>query len=64
MLSILLAISSCTASNLIIRYASEHYMYNISFLLLMIECVKLLICTCVMRYINKEQQFKVRVVCL
>ena len=60
MLSILLAISSCTASNLIIRYASEHYMYNISFLLLMIECVKLLICTCVMRYINKEQQFKVR----
>lgn len=60
MLSILLAILSCTASNLIIRYASEHYMYNVAFLLLMIECVKLLICTCVMRYINKEQPFKVR----
>ena len=60
MLSILLAIVSCTASNLIIRYASEHYMYNISFLLLMIECVKLLICACVTRYINSEHPFQVR----
>ncbi len=60
MLSIFLAILSCTASNLFIRYTSEHFTYNVSFILLMSECVKLLICACVMRYINNEQPFKVR----
>ena len=60
MLSVILAIGSCVASNLVIRYASEHYTYNVAFILLMIECVKLLICVCVTRYIDREQPFKVR----
>jgi len=60
MLAVLFAIISSTASNLIIRYTSGHYTYNIAFLLLIIECVKLLICACAMRCINKEQLFKVR----
>jgi len=60
MLSVILAIVSCVASNLVIRYASEHYTYNVAFILLMIECVKLLICVCVTRYIDREQPFKVR----
>lgn len=60
MIAVILAILSCIASNLIIRYASEHYTYNVSFVLLMIECLKLLICACVTRYINSEQPFKVR----
>jgi len=60
MLSIITAIVSCVASNLLIRYVAEHYTYNVAFILLMIECLKLLICACVTRYINKEQPFKVR----
>ena len=60
MISVILAIFSCVASNLLIRYADEHYTYNVAFILLMIECVKLLICACVTRYINREQPFKVR----
>jgi drug/metabolite transporter (DMT)-like permease len=60
MIAVILAILSCIASNLLIRYASERYTYNVSFILLMIECVKLLICACVTRYINREQSFKVR----
>ena len=60
MLSIITAIVSCVTSNLLIRYASGHYTYNVAFILLMIECLKLLICACVTRYINKEQPFKVR----
>lgn len=60
MISVILAIFSCVASNLLIRYAAEHYTYNVAFILLMIECVKLLICACVTRYINREQPFKVR----
>ena len=60
MISVILAIVSCVASNLVIRYASEHYTYNVAFILLMIECVKLLICACVTRYIDREQPFKVR----
>ena len=60
MLAVILAIFSCVASNLLIRYAAEHYTYNVAFILLMIECVKLLICACVTRYINREQPFKVR----
>ena len=44
MLAVLLATVSCVASNLLIRYAAEHYTYNVAFILLMIECVKLLIC--------------------
>lgn len=60
MISVILAIVSCVASNLVIRYASEHYTYNVAFILLMIECVKLLICACVTRYIDREQPFIVR----
>ena len=60
MISVILAIVSCVASNLVIRYASEHYTYNVAFILLMIECVKLLICACVTRYIDREQPFKIR----
>ena len=60
MLSVVVAIVSCVASNLLIRYAAEHYTYNVAFILLMIECLKLLICACVTRYINREQPFKVR----
>ena len=60
MISVILAIFSCVASNLLIRYAAEHYTYNVAFILLMIECVKMLICACVTRYINREQPFKVR----
>jgi len=59
MLSVILAIFSCVASNLLIRYTAEHYTYNVAFILLMIECVKLLICACVTRYIGR-QPFKVR----
>lgn len=60
MLSAIVATVSCVASNLLLRYAAEHYTYNVSFILLMTECVKLLICACVTRYINREQPFKVR----
>lgn len=60
MVVVILAIVSCVASNLLIRYTSEHYTYNVAFILLMIECLKLLICACVTRYINREQPFKVR----
>ena len=60
MFAVVLAVLSCVASNLIIRYTSEHYTYNVAFILLMIECVKLLICACVTRYINREQPFQVR----
>ncbi len=60
MLSVVLAIVSCVVSNLTIRYASEHFTYNVSFILLMIECAKLLICACVTRCINKEQPFQLR----
>lgn len=35
------------------------YTYNVAFILLMIECVKLLICACVTRYIRR-QPFQVR----
>jgi len=59
MLAVILAIFSCVASNLLIRHAAEHYTYNVAFILLMIECVKLLICACVTRYIG-SQPFKVR----
>jgi len=59
MLAVIVATVSCVASNLIIRYASEHYTYNVAFILLMIECVKLLICACVTRYIGR-QPFQVR----
>jgi hypothetical protein len=59
MLAVIVATVSCVASNLIIRYASEHYTYNVAFVLLMIECVKLLICACVTRYIGR-QPFQVR----
>ena len=59
MLSVILAIFSCVATNLLIRYTAEHYTYNVAFILLMIECVKLLICACVTRYIGR-QPFKVR----
>ena len=60
MLSVVLSVFSCVASNLMIRYASEKYKYNVTFILLMIECLKLLICACVTRYINREQPFTVR----
>jgi len=60
MFAVVLAVLSCVASNLIIRYTTEHYTYNVAFILLMIECVKLLICACVTRYINREQPFQVR----
>lgn len=60
MLAVVLAVLSGVASNLIIHYTSEHYTYNVAFILLMIECLKLLICACVTRYINREQPFKVR----
>jgi drug/metabolite transporter (DMT)-like permease len=60
MISIFLAIASCFISNLFIRYTSEHYTYNVPFILLMSECVKMLICACVMRYINRKQPFKIR----
>ena len=60
MLSVILATVSCVASSLLIRYTAEHYTYNVSFILLMVECVKLLICACVTRYINREQPFQVR----
>ncbi len=60
MIAVLLATVSCIASNLIIRYTSERYTYNVAFILLMIECVKLLICACVTRYINREEPFKIR----
>ena len=59
MVVVILAIVSCVASNLLIRYTSEHYTYNVAFILLMIECVKLLICACVTRYIGR-QPFQVR----
>ena len=60
MFAVVLAVLSCVASNLIIRDTTEHYTYNVAFILLMIECVKLLICACVTRYINREQPFQVR----
>ena len=60
MISIFLAIASCFISNLFIRYTSEHYTYNVPFILLMSECVKMLICACVMRYINHKQPFEIR----
>lgn len=60
MISVILAIFSCVASNLLIRYAAEHYTYNVAFILLVIECVKILICACVTRYINRETPLKVR----
>ena len=60
MLAVLLATVSCVASNLLIRYAAGHYTYNVAFILLMIECVKLFTCACVTRYINHEQPFQVR----
>lgn len=60
MFAVVLAVLSCVASNLIIRYTTEHYTYNVAFILLMIECLKLLICACVTRYINREQPFQVR----
>jgi len=59
MVVVILAIVSCVASNLLIRYTSEHYTYNVAFILLMIECLKLLICACVTRYIGR-QPFQVR----
>jgi drug/metabolite transporter (DMT)-like permease len=59
MLAVIVATVSCVASNLLIRYAAEHYTYNVAFILLMIECVKLLICACVTRYIGR-QPFQVR----
>ena len=60
MLSVVVAIVSCIASNLLIRYAAGHYTYNVAFILLMVECVKLFTCACVTRYINREQPFQVR----
>ena len=60
MLAVLLSILSCAASNLLIRYTAEQYTYNVSLILLMIECLKLFICACVTRYINREQPFQVR----
>lgn len=60
MLSVILSVVSSVASNLMVRYASENYKFNVTFILLMIECLKLLICACVTRYINREQQFTIR----
>lgn len=60
MLAVIVAIASCIASNLLIRNTAEQYTYNVSFILLMIECLKLFICACVTRCINREQPFQVR----
>ena len=60
MISILLAIICNTALNLIIRISASKYTYNAPFLLLVVECLKLLICSLGMQYISKEPHFKIR----
>lgn len=60
MLSVIAAIFSCVTSNLIIRHVSTKHTYNVSFILLMTECIKLLFCSIGTRYINSEQPFRVR----
>lgn len=60
MLAVILSVFSCVASNLIIRYISKNHTYNVSFILLMIECLKLLICAITTRCINPKQPFIVR----
>ena len=60
MLYVLVAIVSSVLSNLSMHYISEHYTYNVAVILLLIECVKLGICFCVMRYLNNAQPFTIR----
>ena len=60
MLYVLVAIISSVLSNLSMSYISEQYTYNVSNILLMIECVKLVICFCVMRYLNDTPSLTIR----
>lgn len=60
MISIFIAVISCTFSNLIIQYAAGRYTYNVSSVLLATECFKSLICLACMRYIANPQPFRIR----
>jgi drug/metabolite transporter (DMT)-like permease len=60
MLFISLAIITCVVANVLIRYSQQHYTYNVSSVLLSVECTKLILCACVMRYIQPTQRFKIR----
>ena len=60
MLFIFLAVVSSVVSNLSMHYISLYYTYNVPFILLLTECVKMVFCLCVMRYINNSHRFNIR----
>jgi drug/metabolite transporter (DMT)-like permease len=60
MFSVLLAIIASTSLNLLMGVVSSKYTYDVSFVLLMVETWKLLICSIGMRVISNESHFQIR----
>lgn len=60
MLSIVLAIVASTSLNLVVSHVASKYTYNIAFVLLMVESLKLLLCSIGMRLISNKNYFKIR----
>ena len=60
MFFVLIATVTSVLSNLSMHHINKYYTYNVSFILLLIECVKLVICFGAMRFINKTQPITIR----
>lgn len=60
MISVALAIICGTVLNLLIRLTASQYTYNAPFFLLIIECLKMMVCATGMQCISRESHFKIR----
>ena len=60
MVAVLLSIIASTALNMVGGFVAANYTYNISFTLLLVESLKLLVCSIGMRSISNKPHFQIR----
>jgi len=60
MIAIILAIFASCGLNLLLQFASRHYSYNVPFILLIVECSKLLVCLIGMLCISNQRNCPIR----